>query len=347
MKTNDLRKLPRVDVSLTALALGCSQMGGLYRATSLREVDDLFASAWASGVRYFDTAPFYGHTQSEHRIGMQLASVPRNEFIISTKVGRLMRPDASVSAGEGDWANPYPFRPHYDYSYSGVMRSFEDSQQRLGLAHIDILYVHDIGLATHGLQHELYWQQITTGGGFKALAELRKAGVIKAVGLGVNEWQVVMQSMQEFDLDCTMLAGRYTLLEQDCLHPFLDVCQKRGNAIVIAGPFNSGILAGNSKFNYAEAPTMVVARVRALEKVCNEFGVPLQAAALQFPMAHPGVVSCVTGTRTAQQLNQNVAWFEYPIPTDLWLSLREQGLIDASAPVPLSIPVSVSAPVSA
>jgi D-threo-aldose 1-dehydrogenase len=334
MHTTDLKSLPRVDLRLTALGLGCSQMGGLYRATSPREVEDVFASAWAAGVRYFDTAPYYGYTRSEHRLGAQLADCPRHEYVVSTKVGRLLRPDASVAAGDGGWANPYPFRPQYDYSYSGVMRSFEDSQQRLGLAHIDILYVHDIGRDTHGDQHATYWQQLTTGGGFRALDELRSAGATKAVGLGVNEWQVVFDSMQEFDLDCTMLAGRYTLLEQDCLTPFLDHCLRRGNAIVVAGPFNSGILAGNNKFNYAEAPPAVVARVHALAQACDEFGVPLQAAALQFPLAHPAVVSCVTGTHTAAQLQQNVAWLEQPIPAALWRALRDRGLLNPAAPVP-------------
>lgn len=334
MHTTDLKRLPRVDLRLTALGLGCSQMGGLYRATSAREVEEVFASAWAAGVRYFDTAPYYGYTRSEHRLGAQLADCPRHEYVVSTKVGRLLRPDASVAPGDGGWANPYPFRPQYDYSYSGVMRSFEDSQQRLGLAHIDILYVHDIGRDTHGEQHAHYWQQLTTGGGFRALDELRASGATRAVGLGVNEWQVVMDSMQEFDLDCTMLAGRYTLLEQDCLTPFLDECMRRGNAIVAAGPFNSGVLAGNTKFNYAEAPPAIVARVQALALACEEFGVPLQAAALQFPLGHPAVVSCVTGTRTATQLQQNVAWLETPIPATMWQALRSRGLLHPDAPVP-------------
>lgn len=334
MHTTDLKSLSRVDLRLTALGLGCAQMGGLYHATSAREVEDVFASAWAAGVRYFDTAPYYGYTRSEHRLGAQLADCPRHEYVVSTKVGRLLRPDASMAPGDGGWANPYPFRPQYDYSYSGVMRSFEDSQQRLGLAHIDILYVHDIGRDTHGEQHAHYWQQLTTGGGFRALDELRGSGATKAVGLGVNEWQVVMDSMQEFDLDCTMLAGRYTLLEQDCLTPFLDECMRRGNAIVVAGPFNSGVLAGNAKFNYAEAPPAVLARVQALALACEEFGVPLQAAALQFPLAHPAVVSCVTGTHTAAQLQQNVAWLETPVPATLWQALRTRGLLNPDAPVP-------------
>lgn len=334
MNITDARKLLRVDLSLTALALGCSQMGGLYHSTSLREVEEVFASAWAAGVRYFDTAPFYGYTRSEHRLGALLGEHPRADYVVSTKVGRLMRPDASVAPGTDGWANPYPFRPQFDYSYSGVMRSFEDSQQRLGLSHIDILYVHDIGQVTHGDKHLHYWQQLTQGGGFRALDELRGSGAVKAVGLGVNEWQVVMDAMQAFDLDCTMLAGRYTLLEQSCLSPFLDECVRRGNAIVVAGAFNSGILAGSSKFNYAEAPPEVVARVQALAQTCQEFDVPLQAAALQFPMAHPATVSCVVGTRTATQLQQNLAWMAQPIPAALWQALRQRGLINPAAPVP-------------
>jgi D-threo-aldose 1-dehydrogenase len=333
MHTTDLKKLPRVELELTALGLGCSQMGGLYRATSAREVEGVFAIAWAAGVRYFDTAPYYGYTRSEHRLGAQLAERARHEFVVSTKVGRLLRPDAGVAPGDGGWANPYPFRPMYDYSYSGVMRSFEDSQQRLGLAHIDILYVHDIGSDTHGEQHTHYWQQLTTGGGFRALDELRRSGATRAVGLGVNEWRVVQDSMREFDLDCTMLAGRYTLLEQDSL-AFMDECLRRGNAIVAAGPFNSGILAGNTKFNYAEAPANVVERVHALGAVCAEFNVPLPAAAMQFPLAHPAVVSCVTGTHTAAQLWQNAAWLEQPIPAALWQALRARGLLHPDAPVP-------------
>lgn len=330
----DKNTLPRADLRLTAFGLGCSQMGGLYRATSEHEIQDLFAAAWAAGVRYFDTAPYYGYTRSEHKLGAQLANCPRGDYVVSTKVGRLLRPDASVAPGDDGWANPYPFRPVYDYSYSGVMRSFEDSQQRLGLAHIDILYVHDIGRDTHGDQHPHYWQQLTQGGGFRALDELRRSGMTKAVGLGVNEWQVVMDSMQEFDLDCTMLAGRYTLLEQESLTPFMDQCLHRGNAIVVAGPFNSGILAGSSKFNYAEAPAHVVARVQALAQVCLEFEVPLPAAALQFPLAHPAVVSCVAGARTADQLQQNLSWLTHTIPAALWQALRSRGLLHPDAPVP-------------
>ena len=336
MKASHHRKLPRVDLTLTALGLGCSQMGGLYRPTSAQDAAEVFAGAWSAGIRYFDTSPFYGYTRSEHRLGALLAECPRQDFVVSSKVGRLMRPDSSVAPGDDNWATPYPFRPHYDYSYGGVMRSFEDSLQRMGLAPIDLLYVHDIGPVTHGEMHALYWGQLTAGGGFRALEELRRNGQIKAIGLGVNEWEVVRDSMQEVDLDVTMLAGRYTLLEQACLTPFLDDCVERGNAIVIAGVFNSGILAGNTKFDYEEAPAAIVERVRALQSTCAEHSVPLPAAALQFPLAHPAVVSCVVGTRTPAQLQKNLEWFEQSIPDALWLALRERGLVDPRAPLPLA-----------
>ena len=334
MKASTPRKLPRVDLQLTAMGLGCSQMGGLYRPTSAQDAADVFAGAWNAGIRYFDTSPFYGYTRSEHRLGALLAECPRASFVVSSKVGRLLCPDSTVAPGDDNWAIPYPFRPHYDYSYTGVMRSFEDSLQRMGLARLDMLYVHDIGRVTHGDKNAHYWQQLTAGGGFRALEELRASGQIKAIGLGVNEWEVVRDAMQEVDLDVTMLAGRYTLLEQGCLSPFLDDCVKRGNGIVIAGVFNSGILAGNTKFDYDEAPAAIVERVRALEATCAEFSVPLPAAALQFPLAHPAVVACVVGTRTVSQLAKNLTWFEQAIPDALWTTLRERGLIAETAPLP-------------
>lgn len=333
MKINTRNKVPRGDLSLTAFGLGCSQMGGLYRATSDDEVSGVFTAAWDAGVRYFDTAPFYGYTRSEHRLGIQLADRERDSFVLSTKVGRLLQPDASVAPGDDDWATPYPFRPHFDYSYGGIMRSFADSLQRLGQARIDILYIHDIGRATHGDAHLEHWQQLTTGGGFRALGELRANGVIKAVGLGVNEWEVIHDSLQEFDLDIAMLANRYTLLEQHSL-TLLDECQECGTAIVSAGVFNSGVLVGKNKFDYAAVPPDVVARVKALQATCAEFSVALPAAAIQFPMAHPAVISCVVGTRNPAQFVQNQTWFEQAIPVELWLALRESGLIDAQAPLP-------------
>jgi D-threo-aldose 1-dehydrogenase len=336
MKITERRTLPHGGPSLPVFGLGGAQLGGLYRPMSDGAAAALLDAAWRLGVRHFDTAPYYGYTRSEHRLGAALGPRPRDEFILSTKVGRLFRPDASVRPGDDGWADPLPFHPHYDYSHDGVMRSIADSLQRLGVARVDLLYVHDIGRVTHGERHDVHWQQLTRGGGFRALEALRRSGVTRAVGLGVNEWQVVHASMREFDLDCTMLAGRYTLLEQASLSPLLDDCLARGNAIVAAGPFNSGVLAGGSSFDYAAAPAHVMARVRALDRVCREFDVPLPAAALQFPLAHPAVVSCVAGAHSEAELAQNIGWFERPIPQPFWQALQQRGLIDGRAPLPPS-----------
>jgi D-threo-aldose 1-dehydrogenase len=316
--------------------MGGAAIGGLYDICEAADARLAVDAAWDLGLRYFDTAPFYGYTLSEHRLGEALRERPRTQFTISSKVGRLMQADASVRPGDDGWAAPLPFRPHYDYSYEAILQSHQDSLQRLGIEAIDILFVHDIGEMTHGALHGQYWQQLTKGGGFRALEQLRQSGQVKAIGLGVNEAAVVYQAMQECDLDCTLLAGRYTLLEQACLSPLLDACVRQGNAIVVGGPFNSGVLAGNGKFNYADAPQDVMQRVGQLNSVCEQFGVPLQAAALQFPMAHPAVVSIIPGGRDVAQMRQNAARVEQAIPPELWPALQRAGLIDERAPVPLA-----------
>jgi len=334
MQAYDKRILPRGGLSLTSLGLGCAQLGGLYQAMDEAEARAIVDTAWDLGIRYFDTAPYYGYTLSERRLGAALRERPRDSYVVSTKVGRLLLPDADVRPGENGWAEPLPFRPHFDYSYDGVMRSHEDSLQRLGMDRVDILYVHDIGRATHGERHAHHWEQLTHGGGFRALAQLRAEGSVGAIGLGVNEWQVVVQAMQACDIDCALLAGRYTLLEQAAMAPLLDRCAERGIGIVIGGPFNSGILAGNRKFNYEDAPPQVVARVESIAAACAKVGAPIQAAALQFPMAHPAVVSCIPGAQSPAQLRQNAQWFAQPLPAALWDSLAQAGLIDSHAPTP-------------
>ncbi|MBZ6074852.1 aldo/keto reductase [Microvirga puerhi] len=333
MKASDRRSLPRRNLSLTVLGLGTAPMGGLYHTTSFAEAEETISAAWDAGIRHFDTAPYYGYTRSERRLGALLCERERGDYVVSTKAGRLMVPDETISADENGWIRPLPFRPTPDYTYDGVLRSFEHSQQRLGIIKIDILYIHDIGRYTHRDRHEHFWSQLTKGGGFKALSELRGDGRVTAVGLGVNETEVVHDAMQELDLDVTMLAGRYTLLEQASL-PLLDECARASNAIVIAGPFNSGLLVGNNKFNYEDAPADIVERFHALKAFCAEFAVPLPVAALRFPMAHPAVISLATGARTADQLRMNVAWFEGSVPTQLWKTLKEQGLLAENAPVP-------------
>ncbi|MTW09971.1 aldo/keto reductase [Pseudoduganella eburnea] len=334
MSASATRKLPRSGIALTGMGLGCAQLGGLYQAMSDAEAQAVVTAAWEAGIRYFDTAPYYGYTLSERRLGAALRDRERDSFVISTKAGRLMLLDSGVQPGENGWAEPLPFRPYFDYSYEGIMRSHQDSLRRLCMDRVDILYVHDIGRATHGSLHPHYWKQLTQGGGFRALTQLRNEGSVGAIGLGVNEWRAVADAMNVCDIDCALLAGRYTLLEQAARKPLLDLCAARGVGIVIGGPFNSGILAGSRKFNYEDAPKEVVARVDAISAVCRDHGVPLQAAALQFPMAHPAVVSCVAGAHSPEQLRQNAAWFGQTLPEGLWQDLVRRGLLDSGAPTP-------------
>ena len=333
MNVADKRTLPRRPVEITLMGLGCAQMGNLYRKTSYEESAGAFKAAWDAGIRYYDTAPFYGFTRSERRLGTMLTDLPRSDYVLSTKVGRVMTPDDTVGPEEDGYVEPLPFRPVYDYTYDGILRSFEASQQRLGILKPDILYVHDIGSVTHGDKHQHYWQQLTEGGGFRALGELRDEGLTKAVGLGVNEWEIILDAMQVFDIDVAMLAGRYTLLEQESL-ALMDDCTKRGVGIVVAGPFNSGLLAGNKKFNYTEAPADILARVDELQAACSQEGVSLQAAALQFPLAHPAVITVVSGARTAGQIKSNVEWFAEEVPMSFWRLLKERGLVAEGAPIP-------------
>lgn len=332
------RGIGRRALQVSGLGLGTAPLGGLYRDLSDEEAHATIAAAWDAGVRYFDTAPHYGHTKAEHRLGDALRRYPRSEYVLSTKVGRRFVPRTTPYDGSEGWQNPLPFQPVYDYTYDGILRAFEDSQQRLGIVDIDILLVHDIGRVTHGDDHPVYWKQLTDGGGFRALDALRTSGAIKAVGLGVNEGAVILEAMAEFDIDCALLAGRYTLLEQAVLDDLLPSCEKRGVSILLGGAFNSGILArgveGDLKFNYGEAPREVIERVAQLEAVCRAHRVPLAAAALQFPYAHPAVATVLTGARSADELRENVASFEQPLPAALWTSLREHGLLDRRAPAP-------------
>jgi D-threo-aldose 1-dehydrogenase len=333
MKVTDRRPLADGRLSVTAFGLGCAALAGLYEAVPAAVARATLDAAWEAGLRYFDTAPYYGYTRSERLVGAGLAPRPRGDFVLGTKVGRLMVPDEAVVPGSDGWADPLPFRPCFDYGYDAVMRSLEDSLARLGLERVDILLVHDIGRLTHGERHDHHWDRLTRGGGFRALEELRRDGRIAALGLGVNEAAAVRDAMQEVDLDCALLAGRHTLLEQRALR-LLDDCAAAGTAIIVGGPFNSGVLAGDPKFDYGAAPPEIVARARALADACAAFDVPLQAAALQFPLAHPAVVSCLAGARSPEQLRQNVQWFERAIPAALWDALRTRGLVDADAPCP-------------
>jgi len=334
------RRIGRTALEVTALSLGTAPLGGLYRDLSDEEAQATVDAAWDAGIRFFDTAPHYGHTKAEHRLGDALRRRPRGEYVLSTKAGRRFVPRTHPDDGSEGWRDPLPFEAIYDYSYDGILRSFEDSQQRLGIVDIDILLVHDIGRYTHGERHLHYWRQLSDGGGFRALDELRAQRTVKAIGFGVNEREAIVDAMREFDLDCALLAGRYTLLEQAPLDDLLPMCVERGVSILLGGAFNSGILArgveGDLKFDYGAAPPDVIERVARLEAVCRAHGVPLAAAALQFPYAHPAVATVLNGARSVAELRENVASFERPAPPALWSALRDEGLLDPRAPVPQS-----------
>ena len=322
------RRVGRTKLQVTTLGLGTATMGGTRVKVTRQHGEEIVTAAWDAGVRYVDTAPFYGIGAAEHRVGDALRDKPRDEWVLGTKVGRLLRP---TQEGRID---PMPFDVIYDYSYDGIMRSVEDSFQRLGLARIDIALVHDIGAYQHGAELNAQYFKVLAESGYKALEELRRTGVVSAIGIGVNEKEVLIEALKIGDWDAFLLAGRYTLLEQGPLEDLLPLCTARGTSIIVGGPLNSGILAGRDTWNYAAAPAEVVARVRQIQAVCDSHKVPLPAAALQFPLAHPVVCAIIPGPRTAAEFNENLPLFTQKIPAGLWSDLKAQGLLHKDAPVP-------------
>jgi D-threo-aldose 1-dehydrogenase len=326
------RRVGQTALEVTTLGLGGASLAGIFSAVPAEQARATVAHALDVGINYVDTAPQYGLGRSEHLVGDAIRE-RRGEAILSSKVGRLLKPVKAAEQDKGAWVDPLPFNQAYDYSYDGVMRSFEDSLQRLGLNAIDILYVHDIGVATHGVEaNKPLWAQLANGG-YRALRELRDSGIISAIGLGVNEWEVCMDALALGDWDVFLLAGRYTLLEQTSLHPFMSTCIERGASVVVGGPFNSGILVGGDKFNYAKAPEDIVAKVKAIEAVCKDFNVPLPAAALQFPLTHPAVCNVLPGPRSPAELDGILDWWQVKIPAELWTALADKGLLADGTPV--------------
>ena len=334
------RRLGHTDIHTSLLSFGSAPIGNLYRSVADQTAMDAVAYALEAGIGYFDTAPHYGFGLAESRVGGALAA-QGVQPVVSTKVGRVLvpLPEGKAQSVRHGFADAPALEPVFDYSYEGVMRSFEASLQRLGRERLDILYAHDLGEATHGAEHPARWREFIEGG-YKAMAELRAQGLVSAIGLGANEWQICAQALEFADFDGFLLAGRYTLLEQESLDEFLPLCARRGASVVLGGPFNSGVLASGVKgagphpYNYEPAPPHIVERVMRIEAVCDQWQVPLAAAALQFPAAHPQVCSVLAGLADAGQVDQAVRWMNQPLPTEFWDALREQGLIHSAAPVP-------------
>jgi D-threo-aldose 1-dehydrogenase len=334
------RAIGNTALRVTELGFGAAPLGNLFRIISDGEARDTVAAALGAGMNYFDTAPYYGFGLSERRVGDVLRGV--DGLVLSSKVGRLLQADDSVRGSEPryGYCSPMPFEPVYDYSFDGVMYSWEASRQRLGLARIDILYVHDIGRLTHGERHDAMFRQLTDGGGFRALERLRSEGEIQAFGLGVNEIAVCLEAMRHVHLDVILLAGRYTLLEQGALDALLPACAHSLTSIVVGGPYNSGILATGTRqgsplhYDYEIAPQPVIERVRRIEAHCDRFDVPLAAAALQFPLAHPQVASVIPGVGSRPHLERTLSLYRTRIPDALWQDLKNDALLRADAPVP-------------
>lgn len=319
----------------TELGFGAAPLGNLFRAISDSDADALLAAAWAGGVRYFDTAPLYGLGLSETRLNRFLRDKPRGDYLISTKVGRLL---AAVPQGTGDgagkWVDVPSRKERFDYSHDGVLRSVEASLERLGLDRIDLLYAHDLDIFTHGGAAAMDARLAEfMSGGYRALCRLRDEGVIAGFGAGLNEWQPCDWLMARGEFDIFLLAGRFTLLEQSALG-FMDRAAAQGVGVVIGGPYNSGVLATGPRpgatYDYAPASAEVLQRVARLQAVCAAEGVALVKAALQFPLLHPAVVSVIPGGQGMSEMESNLAAAAAVIPERLWQVLAAEGLIPAA-----------------
>jgi D-threo-aldose 1-dehydrogenase len=303
-----------------------------------KEIDEAaagatIAAAWNAGIRYFDTAPLYGSGISEHRFGHSLRDYPRDDFVLSTKVGRRLYPDVTKSGQTGPWASGLPFRIEYDYTADGVRRQVEDSLQRLGMARIDVVYIHDVAEDTHGAR----WLEVFDGamtGAAVALAQLRDAGVIRAWGLGVNRTEACLRALDHADPDVFLIAGRYSLLNTPALDTLFPRCIERGTRVVVGGPYNSGIIAGGSTYEYGKASADQVAARDHLKAIADQSNVDLRAAALQFCAAHPAVSSVIPGTSQPQRVIENVELMNQVIAPEFWTRLKDDGLIPPNAPTP-------------
>ncbi len=327
-------------VALTRMGFGGAPLGNLYRKVSDEDAQSALLAAYDAGIRYFDTAPQYGLGRSEERFSKAIKLFGRENITLSTKVGRLLfdcephevTPEAFVDVPQR--------RIVFDYTYDGVMKSYEQSKERLGVDNVDILLVHDVCAFSQGSQEasDEKVRELFDGGGYRALTELKQAGEISAIGAGVNEWQVCEKLLGLGDFDCFLLAGRYTLLEQEALESFLPLCEKRDVGIILGGPYNSGILATGAvegaMYNYAPATEPILERVRQIEAICSDHGVKLIAAALQFVFGHPCVKTVIPGAVNAAQMRANAALLETHIPAGLWSDLKTAGLVRSDAPIP-------------
>lgn len=333
------RRLGRTDLHLPVIGFGSAHIGELYRLVPEDDSRATLAAAWEHGIRYYDTAPWYGRGLAEHRMGGFLRTMPRDQFKVSTKVGRtLHRPADPATFDRGPWTGGLNFEVHFDYSYDGVMRSYEQALQRLALDTVDALVIHDLEAMFHGDKTAEYRRQLTDGGGIRALQELKAGGQIKAYGMGVNTDDALDNVAAGLDLDFLLVAMPYTLLDQRALHHGMARCIERGIGVIIGAPYASGILVTGSgagaTYAYGKASPEVQSKVQGIERVAAAHGVTLASAALQFVLAHPAVSSVIPGAARASEVAGNVAALRAKIPAGFWSDLKAQGLLVADAPVP-------------
>ena len=339
MRTRTWNRHNKDALTFTELGFGTAPLAGLYRPVSAEQAHATMTAAWDAGVRYYDTAPLYGLGQAETRLNRLLQDKPRADAIISSKIGRTLRNcgPGEVHEGQGKWFNVPARIGVYDYSYDGTMRSLDFTLERTGLDRIDVVYAHDLDVWTHGSAAVMEgYRDAFMAGGYKALIALRDQGVIAAIGGGLNEWQSAQWMTERGDFDIFLLAGRYTLLEQEALTSFLPLCQHRGIGIVIGGPYNSGILATGPKpgafYNYDPAPPEILDKVRKIEAICTAHDTRMVDAAFQFPLLHPAIVSVIPGAQTPAEVQANARAAAAQIPPGLWADLKAAGLMRQDAP---------------
>ncbi|MDB5538886.1 MAG: Pyridoxal 4-dehydrogenase [Devosia sp.] len=338
-----LRRLGRTTVELPQLGFGGAAFGNIFEVIEDAQADTTMAAAWEAGVRFYDTSPWYGRGLSEHRIGRGLYLRPRDEVILSTKVGRLFTSPKDVAAferSERAWPNGLKFEHHHDYTHAGVMRSYEDSLQRLGMNRIDLLIIHDLDLVNLGSEElvEHHLRELVDGGGLRALQELKASGLVEAIGAGVNRLGTIPRFLERMDLDFFLVALPYTLAEQPVLDEEFPLCEARGVGVIIGGVFASGILATGpvpgARYNYEIANAGQLEKIRRMQAVCARHGVPLAAAALQFTLHHPIVASVIPGAFHPDHPRRNVESMRVEAPDALWAELKHEGLLRADAPTP-------------
>lgn len=317
--------LGRTGLEVTRLGLGTAPLGGMYEAVSDEQGRATVDAAWAAGLRFFDTAPLYGHGMSERRLGEALAGRPRDEVVVATKVGRLLRAGAPPDPEQQIFVDAPRLQPVFDFSAEAAEASLRESLERLGLDRVDVLHIHDPD------DHH----DEALAGAYRALDRLRAAGRIRAVGAGMNQTAMLARFAREARFDCFLLAGRFTLLDQSGLDELLPLCQRAGIAVIAGGAFNSGVLADprpGAHYNYRVAPPELVERALRLADVCDRHGVPLAAAAIQYPVRHPAVAAVVVGARSAAEVAEDVRLFRWEVPDALWADLRAAGLVRPDTP---------------